>query len=54
MAEKDYGKEKMDQHRRRADGVREPSPSFSLFPDGVKAMGPFVLPSDLRSKRAST
>ena len=35
MAEKDYGKEKMDQYRRSADRVREPSPSFSLLPDGV-------------------
>jgi len=35
MAEKDYGREKMDQYRRRADRVREPAPSFSLFPDGV-------------------
>ena len=48
MAEKDYGKEKMDQYRRSADLVREPSPSFSLFPDGVQKMRPFVLRSDLR------
>jgi len=34
MAEKDYGKEKMDQYRRSADRVGEPSPSFSLFPAG--------------------
>ena len=48
MAEKDYGKEKMDQYRRRADRVREPAPWFSLFPDGGQEMGPFVLLSDLR------
>ena len=36
MAEKDYGKEKMDQYRRSADLVREPSPSFSLFPDEAR------------------
>ena len=29
MAEMDYGKEKMDQHRRSADRVRESSPSNS-------------------------
>ena len=48
IAEKDYGKEKMDQSRRRADRVRERAPSFSLFPDGVQKMRPFVLRSDLR------
>jgi len=47
MVEKDYGKEKMDQYRRSADRVREPAPSFSLFPDGGHEMGPFDLLSDL-------
>jgi len=36
MAEKDYGKKKMDQYRRSADTVREPSPSFELRPDGAR------------------
>ena len=48
VAEKDYGKKKMDQYRRSADRVREPSPSFSLVPEGGQEMGPFVLQSDLR------
>jgi len=30
MAEKDYGKEKMDDYRRSGDCVREPAPSFEL------------------------
>ena len=56
MAEKDYGKEKMDQYRRRAARVRESAPSFSLFPDGVQSMGTFVLRNDLRRapRRAGT
>jgi hypothetical protein len=36
MAELDFGKEEMDQYRRRADRVREPSPAFSLFRDGAR------------------
>ena len=32
MAELDYGKEKMDQYRRSADRVREPSPTLQLLP----------------------
>ena len=48
MAEMDYGKDKMDQYRRSADRVREPSPSFLLFPDGVQEMGPFALLGDMR------
>ena len=48
MAEMDYGKDKMDQYRRSADRVREPSPSFLLFPDGVPEMGPFALLGDMR------
>ena len=35
MAEKDYGKDFMDQYRRSADVVREPAPSYGLRPDGV-------------------
>ena len=30
MAELDYGKKKMDQYRRSADRVREPSPTLQL------------------------
>jgi len=48
MAEKDYGKEKMDQYRRSADLMREPSLVFTLsrrstyaeFGIGVQEMGP--------------
>ena len=36
MAELDFGKEEMDQYRRRDDRVREPSPAFSLFPIGAR------------------
>ncbi len=36
MAEKDYGKKKMDPYRRSADTVREPAPSFELRPDGAQ------------------
>ena len=36
MAEMDYGKDKMERHRRSADRVREPKPSFSLVPDRVE------------------
>ena len=36
MAEKDYGKKKMDDYRRSADTVREPAPSFELRPDGAQ------------------
>jgi len=41
LAEKDYGKEKMNQYRRSADQVREPSPSFDrLRPrDHLRAPG---------------
>ncbi len=35
MAEKDYGKEKMDAYRCSVDRVREPAPSFQLFPRRV-------------------
>ncbi len=35
MAELDYGKEKMDAYRGSADRVREPAPSFQLFPGRV-------------------
>jgi len=35
MAERDYGKEKMDQYRRSPDRVGEPSPTLQLRPDGV-------------------
>ena len=35
MAEMDYGKDKMERYRRSADRVREPKPSFPLFPDRV-------------------
>ena len=35
MAEKDYGKKKMDRYRRSGDGVREPAPAFELRPDGA-------------------
>ncbi len=36
MAEKVYGKKKMEQYRRSADAVREPAPSFELRPDGAQ------------------
>ena len=36
MAEKDYGKKKMEQYRRSADCVREPAPSIELRPDGAQ------------------
>ena len=36
MAEKVYGKKKMDQYRGLADTVREPAPSFELRPDGAQ------------------
>jgi len=32
MADMDYGKDKMDQYRHSPDRVREPTPSFELFP----------------------
>ena len=35
MAEMDYGKDKMEGYRGSADRVREPKPSFQLFPDRV-------------------
>ena len=40
MAEMDYGKDKMEQYRRSADRVREPKPSFQLFPDRVQESPP--------------
>ena len=41
VAEKTYGRPKMDQYRRPADRVREPSPSFDvLFPDAVTSTFP--------------
>ena len=39
MAELDYGKEKMDAYRGSADRVREPAPSFQLFPGTVPVDG---------------
>ena len=44
MAEMDYGKDKMERYRRSrrsADRVREPKPSFPLFPDRVEESPPF-------------
>ena len=36
MAEMDYGKDKTERYRRSADRVREPKPSFLLFPERVQ------------------
>ncbi len=36
LAELDFGKEKIDAHRRSADRVGEPAPSFELCPDTVE------------------
>ena len=56
MAELDYGKEKMDQYRRSADHVREPSPTLQLAPDGVDRE-PYIvgiLPSAICRERTSS
>ena len=37
MAEMDYGKDKMERYRRSVDRVREPKPSFPLFPGRARA-----------------
>jgi len=42
MAEKVYGKKKMEQYGRSADIVREPAPSFELRPDGAQHPSTFV------------
>ena len=54
MAEMDYGKDKMEGYRRSAERVREPKPSFPLFPDRVQESPPppplrFVLPCNSRT-----
>ena len=42
MAERVYGKEKMDQFRRSPDRVGEPSPALQLRPDGVDRQAPIA------------
>ncbi len=50
MAEMDYGKDKMEQYRRSADRVREPGPSFPLFPDRVQESPPLRVAVQLATK----
>ena len=50
MAEMDYGKEKMERFRRSADRVREPKPSFPLFPDRVQESPPLRATVQLATK----
>ena len=53
LAEMDYGKDKMEQYRRSADRVGEPSPSFPLFPDGVHEWPPVRVAVQLATKDAA-
>jgi len=50
MAEMDYGKDKMERYRRSADRVREPKPSFPLFPDRVQESTPLRAAVQLATK----
>ena len=56
MAELDYGQEKMDQYRRSADRVREPSPTLQLRPDRVAPQRHIVgiLPTGICQEITST
>ena len=50
MAEMDYGKDKMERYRRSTDRVREPKPSFQLFPDRVQESSPLRVAVQLATK----
>ena len=47
MADRVYGEEKMDRCRGSADRVREPTPSFELFPDGALLQGAWMSPATM-------
>ena len=54
MAEMDYGKDKMERYRRSADRVREPKPSFPLFPGRVQESPPLRAALQLATKDGTT